>query len=79
MKTSLMKLSLIVSTGLEMYSEGMKRRPPSDFSKGLELSIDKLTLVTGGDCTAGFDVMFPEAPDLMRHFLCALPDTLLWI
>lgn len=62
-----------------MYSEGMKQRPPSDFSQGSEPSIDKVTLVTGEDCTAGFVVMFPEAPDSIRHFLCALLDTLLWI
>lgn len=64
MRTSLVKL-FIVSTGLEMYSEGMKWRPPSDFLKGLELSLDKLTLVTGEDCTAGFHVMSPEAPNLI--------------
>jgi len=79
MRTSLLKLSLIVSTRPDMYSEGMKWRPPSGFSKGSELLIDELTLVTGEDCTAGLDLMFPEAPDPIRHFLYALFDTLLWI
>lgn len=49
------------------------------FLKVSELSIDELTLVTSEDCTAEFDVTFLEVPDLIRHFLCALLDTLLWI
>lgn len=48
-------------------------------SKGSKLLLNKLALVIGEDCTAGFYVMFPEAPGPVRHFLCALLDTLLWI
>lgn len=79
MRTSLLKLSLTVSTGVELYLEGMEQSPSSDFSKGSGLSIYKLTPVTGEDCTAGFNVVFPEALDLKRQFLCVLLDTLLWI
>lgn len=50
MRTSLLKLSLTVSTGVDVYSEGMKQRTPSDFLKGSGLPIHKLALVAGEDC-----------------------------
>lgn len=66
------------ATGLETYSKGIKLRMPNDFLMGLALSLQKMFLVTGEDCTAGFDVVFPEVLEPLKHFLCALPDTLLW-